>query len=90
MSTDKQFSDWIRDELEDLRRIRDELKLKAHLAKAELRDTWEQIEEGFEELELHGKRVARAAEEPLRDIQRDARKLAGDLRNGFRRIRDSI
>jgi CBS domain-containing protein len=91
MSTDaRDFSDWIRGEIDDLRRMRDELNVQAHLARAELRDGWEQLEKGIRDLEQHGKRVVRAAEEPLRELEADARKLARDLRDGFRRIRDAV
>jgi DNA repair exonuclease SbcCD ATPase subunit len=90
MTSKTDFSDWIHGEVEDLRRTRDELRVQAHLAKAELRDLWEKLEERFEDLEHRAKRTARATEEPLRQLEGDARKLVGDLRDGYRRIRESI
>lgn len=33
MSQESNFSNWIHGELEDLRRVRDELRVKGHLAK---------------------------------------------------------
>lgn len=91
MSTDtRDFSTWIREELDDLGRVRDELKVQTHLAKADLRDAWERLEQRFQDLEQHGRRVAHAADGPMRELESDARKLARDLRDGYRRIRDAI
>jgi CBS domain-containing protein len=81
---------WLRKELDDLRRIRDELRVQAHLGRAEVRDRWASLERSLEELETQAKRGSRAAEEPLRQIEQDLRKLASDLRDGFRQIRDAI
>ena len=90
MSKESDFSKWIQGELDDLRRIRDELEVQAHLGKAEMRSAWEKLEDRLGELERHRKQIARAAEEPLQKLEADARQLARDLREGFRRIRDSI
>lgn len=89
MNQSKGISEWIQDELEDLRRMRDELKLQSHLARAELRDTWSELEEGFTELERRARQAASAAEPALKQIGADARKLVQDLRDGYRRIRES-
>jgi hypothetical protein len=84
------FSEWIDNELQDLRRMRDELRVQTHLAKAEVRDRWQALERTFGSLEQRAKRTSRAAEQPLQQIEADLRKLAGDLREGYRRIRDAI
>ncbi len=84
------FSDWMQRELEELRRMRDERRVQAHLGRAEARDQWDRLEKGFASLEERGKRAARAAGSSLRDLEEDARKLARDLREGYRRIRDSV
>lgn len=89
MSRETDFSKWIQGELDDLRRVRDELKVQAHLAKAEMRTAWEKLDDRFGELERHGKQIARSAEEPLQQLQTDVRQLARDLREGYRRIRDT-
>jgi CBS domain-containing protein len=84
------FSEWIKNEVQDLRRIRDELRVKAHLGKAEVRDRWDGLERALEALEQRAKRTSRAAEQPLQQLEEDARKLARDVRDGYRRIRDSL
>jgi predicted DNA-binding protein (UPF0278 family) len=86
----KSFSEWQQDELNELRRMRDELRVQAHLGRAEVRDRWDALERGLEAFEQRVKRASRAAQEPLKTLEDDVRKLAGDLREGYRRIRDAI
>ena len=90
VSKPKMFSEWLEDEVNDLRRVRDELRVQAALGKAELRDRFDALERGYESLEQRAKRASRAAEEPLQSLEDDVRKLARDLREGYRRIRDAL
>ncbi len=84
------FAAWVKRELDELRRMRDELRVQAHLGKREMRARWEALEHTFDTLESKAKHTARAAEEPLQRIEKDLRKLAKDLREGYRQIRDAI
>jgi hypothetical protein len=90
MSSGSDFEGWVKKELDELRRVRDELRVKAHLGKAEVRDRWESLERSFEKLESKLERKSRAAEPPLQQLEQDLRKLAKDLRDGYRQIRDAI
>jgi CBS domain-containing protein len=90
VSKNESFSEWIQGELNDLRRVRDELRVRAHLGKAEMRERWEELDRAFKTLEQRAKRTARAAEQPLQQLEDDLRKLARDLREGYRRIRGTI
>lgn len=90
MSDKNDFTGWVKRELDDLRRMRDELRVQAHLGKREMRGRWESLERTFETLESKAKRASRAAEEPLHQVEQDVRKLATDLREGYRQIRDAI
>lgn len=90
MSESSDLKSWMKRELDDLRRMRDELRVRAHLGKAEVRDRWELLERGFEALESKANRTSQAAEAPLRQLEQDLRKLATDLRDGYRQIRDAI
>lgn len=86
----KDLPAWIETEIDDLRRMRDELRVQAHLAKAEVRDRLGTLEQGLQSLERRVKKTSRAAEEPLRKLETDVRRLVDDLREGFERIKDSI
>ena len=69
MSEKSDFKGWLKQELDELRRVRDELRVQASLGKAELRDRWHVLERGFESLESKVKRTSDAAEEPLRQLE---------------------
>jgi len=81
---------WVEGEIEELRRVRDELRVRAHLAKADLRDQWERLEGRFDDLERRLKQASRAAEEPLRALEKDARRVLDDLREGYRRFKAAL
>lgn len=55
-------------EVEALQAIRDELKVKAHLAKAEIKDEWSQLEGQLNHLEEELLRTADHVKEPLHAI----------------------
>jgi hypothetical protein len=61
-----------------------------HLAKAEAKDLWEDMEQRFSDIEGKAKQVAHKAEEPLEDIGEAAKLLAEEIRNGYRRIREML
>jgi len=90
VSKNASFSEWLQGELNDLRRVRDELRVQAHLGKAEMRERWDALDRTLEKLEQRARRTSRAAEEPLQQLEDDVRKLARDLRDGYRRIREAI
>src|SRR6185436_20849282 len=58
------ITDWVKRELDDLRRMRDELRVQAHLGKREMSVRWEALERAFDTLESKARYAARAAEEP--------------------------
>ena len=74
-------------ELDRLRRLRDELNVKAHLGRAEVRDLWEKAEHRMRELEAEAKRVKREAREPLAAIGDAGERLLKELETGYERIR---
>jgi len=90
VATKTDFAEWVERELDDLRRVRDELRVQANLGKAEVRDRWEELEHSYATLEGRAKRAGRVAEEPLQKLDQDVRKLVDDLREGYRRIRDAL
>ena len=77
-------------ELEALRRTRDELRVKIHLGAADARDLWERLESRYHELEGKARLVAREAEEPLHEVGEAARQLVREIREGYRRLRDAL
>ena len=83
-------SGWIHDEIELLQTARDELRVQLHLAGAEARDRWEELERSWHHLESHGKRVSEAASEATSGIEDAARLLIDEIKSGYERIRDAL
>lgn len=78
----------VKEELEGLRRLRDELRVQAHLGKAEARERWEHLEKRWEHLEGRLATLRRESREPLHDIGEAARNLLDEIREGYRHLRD--
>jgi CBS domain-containing protein len=74
-------------ELEELRRVRDELRVRIHLGRKDAQDRWEQLERRMGELEAHAKRAAQRTEAPLHELGEATRHLIDELRNGYRDLR---
>lgn len=75
------------EQLDELRRVRDELRVQLHLGRAEAGELWERLEHRFAEAEAHARAMARRAEGPLHEVADAARGLLDELRNGYRRLR---
>jgi CBS domain-containing protein len=58
----------LRKELDDLRRIRDELRVQIQLGKAEVMDRWDEMEHGWNDVEAQWKEISKKADEPLEQV----------------------
>lgn len=74
-------------EMDRLRQMRDELQVKAGLAKLELRDRWHDLEHRWAELEGKLRVIGDAAQDDAEDVREAARLLAGELREGYDHLR---
>lgn len=84
------WSETFAEEVEELRRVRDELRVQIHLARAEARERWEDLEKRWQHLE--GKlRVLRAeSRDSLGEIGEAGRLLADEIRKGYRHLRSLL
>ena len=73
-----------------LRQQRDELKLKAHLFKADARDEWEKVEGKWQQFESRAKQVGEAGEEAGEGIGGALKNLGDEMMEGYRKIRKSL
>jgi len=65
--------------LTELQTVRDEIRVRIHLAGMELKDKWQELDSRVEEIE----RQRPEATQKVRDA-------AADLRNAFRALRDKL
>lgn len=66
---------------------RDELIVRAHLAKLEAEDGWRELEGKFDQLRASAEKVADTAEEAGRDVIAAAELLGEEIDRGYDRLR---
>ena len=76
--------------LASLKTERDELRVRAHLLKAEAKEEWEEVEQRWEHLEARLKKVGESAAESGDDILAAGKQLSEEIGNAYRRIRKSL
>ena len=80
----------ISETLEGLRREREQLSLKVHLAGMEVRDEWQELEEKWEAFTSKNRNLYREVEPALDDISASLSLLAEELKAGYKKIRDAL
>ena len=76
--------------MDELTRQRDELNLKIHLAKAEVRDEWNKLETKWEEVKGKMATVSEVAGETTESITAAARLFADEIKKGYERIKNAL
>lgn len=76
--------------LADLKTKRDELRVQAHLAKAEMKDLWVDLEGKWKEFEPKARQVGNATADASKDVARAAKDLGKEILAGYERIRKSM
>jgi hypothetical protein len=77
--TSEQLKRDIKGGLEDLATLRDEIRLKVHLAGMEIKDEWRKLEPQLLEVEQAAAKVSEATREALHDAVARLRKLRDRL-----------
>ncbi len=83
-------ADWIHREIESLRTTRDELNVQVHLAAADARDRWEELERSWQHLESHAKQISQAASDAAEGVEQAASLLIDEIKAGYQHIRQVI
>jgi len=76
--------------LDELKRYRDEARVRIHLAKADAKDEWERLEHGWTQLRAKMGTAGREVEKTAADVGAALRLAAEELRDGYHRIRTSV
>ena len=71
--------------LEELKKRRDELKLKIHLGSKDAQDQWAALEDKWETFATEAR-----LEESASEIGAAARALGNELKTGYEKIRDAL
>lgn len=76
--------------LRRLRTERDELRVRAHLAKAEMKEEMEKLEDKWEDLETRAKAAREEAGDASKDVGSALELLGDELSRAYRRIRSRL
>ncbi len=87
---DEERKSRLKDELEKLEQMRDELRLQAHLFKADMKNEWEGLDKKLENIKRELRPIQKAAGEALEDVGEATGLLLESIFDGFKRLRDSI
>jgi len=75
---------------EDLIKARDELRLQMALAKAEIRDDWDELDKQWQKFSQQLKRAGNEAADASDDISVALTALGKELQKGYQRIRKAL
>ena len=73
--------------LEGIRQQRDELRVQLNLAKAEVREQWDDLEQKWDHLNARAKLAGAEAGEAARDVVAAMTLVGEEIKEGYRRIR---
>jgi hypothetical protein len=76
--------------LDALRQIRDELRVRVHLAKADARDEWEKAEAKWFRMQSSLSIAEDDAAHAAKDVQAAWRQLIREIGDGYARVRESL
>jgi hypothetical protein len=86
MSEQKRFQE----EMDRLRELRDELRVKLQLGRAELRDRFHELEKSWHQLEGRLKVAREGARDDAENVREAARLLARELRDSYEHLRQRL
>jgi hypothetical protein len=84
--TESKLKDESKKVLDDLQRLRDEIKLQLHLAGADARDAWDKLEP---ELKHFEDKVEQATETALDELRSKGTELKANFERLYQRLRKS-
>jgi predicted nuclease with TOPRIM domain len=76
--------------LEDLKRQRDELKVRLHLGKAEVRDEWAKLETRLEEVKATLSKVGHEAGKTAEGVGAAMRLALDEIKKGYERLKAAL
>lgn len=84
------FKDDLKHLSEKIRQYRDEARVQMHLAKEDVKDEWDDLEEDWERFRGRLDDLLHDAENTSKEARQTIHKLGEDLRNGYQNIRNRL
>lgn len=79
--------DTLKNEVDELKRVRDELKVQAHLGKAEAKETWNRLEAHWPTVENKIKEIEASAVDLADELVESTKSLVDEIRQGYQKMR---
>lgn len=76
--------------IRELEEERDELKLKVHLGKMEVKEQWQELEDKLDALNHRFDPLKDAIDETPEDVWDSLKLVGSEIKDGFNRIRKSL
>ena len=76
--------------LDEIRRRREEIEVQIHLAKADARSEWAELEDKFEELKAKADKARDVAAETAENLGEALELAASELREGYAKLKKLI
>ncbi len=90
MASKKNDKGILENELEKLEQLRDELRLQAHLFKADMKKEYESLEKQYQKVKRDANPVRRAVKETADEVSEATRLLFDTVLDGMKRLRKSL
>jgi len=76
--------------ISDLKRQRDQIRVQIHLGSEELKDEWDKLDDKLAQLNHRFDPLKDAVEDSAEDVWESLKLVAGEVKDGFSRIRKSL
>ncbi|RBP52864.1 hypothetical protein [Arenicella xantha] len=90
MKTTADVKDKYQSLISTLKRERDELNVKVHLASMEVRDEWKGVEEKWEHLQSKGRQLGQATDESAHELGDAVSILGSELKETYKRLKRAL
>ena len=84
------LADRLGEEVDRLRAVRDELRVRVHLGRAEVRDRWEKLEKDLQHVEAKLKLVREETRDDIESVADATRNLLKEIRSGYDHLKSLL
>ncbi|MCG8590098.1 MAG: hypothetical protein MJE66_12475 [Proteobacteria bacterium] len=75
------------EDVDKLRQVRDELRVKLHLARADARDQWDRLEKSWQHAEARLRVIRDESKESLEEVSEALQLVVDEIRDGYDHLR---
>jgi hypothetical protein len=84
------LKDTMEEQAQELREVRDELRVKLHLGAMEARDLWDELEKDWDQAEGKLKVLSDAGQEAAEDVGEATKVVLDKVKQGYEKLRNLL